>query len=305
MNLWLCSACLPLLLVAPAIAATASGASSASDTAARSDASAAQRPLRIVAIGGDVTEILYRLGMGDRIVAVDSTSQFPEQALKQKANVGYMRALSPESVLSVGATLILASDGAGPAESVRALKASTARYIAIPEPRSADGIAVKIARVAEAVGLQSEGADLAADVTRRLLELDGERASIKRRMRVLFVLNISGSRMVVGGRDTSADALLALAGAENAASKLNGYKPITEEGLLSMAPDAIIVMQRRDSGEDIAALQAVPAVMSTPAGRSGRLRSMNGLYLLGLGPRTPDAAREVMHWLYPELAERR
>ena len=55
---------------------------------------------RILSIGGDVTEIVYALGAGDRVVGVDTTSQF-RQALKEKKSVGYMRALSSEGVISV------------------------------------------------------------------------------------------------------------------------------------------------------------------------------------------------------------
>ena len=51
---------------------------------------------RVVSVGGSITEILYELGADQRIVAVDSTSQFPPRALTEKKNVGYMRALSPE-----------------------------------------------------------------------------------------------------------------------------------------------------------------------------------------------------------------
>jgi len=69
---------------------------------------------RIVAIGGDVTEILYALKADAKIAAVDSTSQFPVQALKEKPNVGYMRALSAEGVLSANPTVIVASKDAGP-----------------------------------------------------------------------------------------------------------------------------------------------------------------------------------------------
>ena len=69
---------------------------------------------RVLSIGGDITEILYALGKQDAIVAVDATSQYPDSALKDKKNVGYMRALSTEGVLSINPTLIFASEGAGP-----------------------------------------------------------------------------------------------------------------------------------------------------------------------------------------------
>ena len=58
---------------------------------------------RIVSIGGAVTEILYALGLDKNIVAIDTTSLYPPQALQEKPNVGYMRQLSPEGVLGARA----------------------------------------------------------------------------------------------------------------------------------------------------------------------------------------------------------
>ncbi len=77
---------------------------------------------RIVSIGGAITEILYALGLEQRIVAVDSTSFYPPQALREKPNVGYMRQLSPEGVLGLNPSLILATEGAGPKETVAVLE---------------------------------------------------------------------------------------------------------------------------------------------------------------------------------------
>ncbi|MEL7430015.1 MAG: ABC transporter substrate-binding protein, partial [Pseudomonadota bacterium] len=106
---------------------------------------------RILSIGGDVTEILYALGMGDKIVAVDTTSLFPPEALESKRKVGYMRALSAEGVLSVAPSVILAAEGAGPPETVRALKASSVHYIVVPDTPTPDGVATKIRSIANAV----------------------------------------------------------------------------------------------------------------------------------------------------------
>ncbi|MFD0936584.1 ABC transporter substrate-binding protein, partial [Methylobacterium trifolii] len=71
---------------------------------------------RIASLGGAVTEILYRLGAGPRIAAVDTTSLYPAEAMREKPNVGYLRALSAEGLLSVGPDLVIAADGAGPAD---------------------------------------------------------------------------------------------------------------------------------------------------------------------------------------------
>lgn len=86
---------------------------------------------RLLSIGGDTTEILYALGFGDNVVAVDTMSQFPAAAMA-KTKVGYMRALSTEGVLSTGATLILANSHAGPPEVMRALKASSVPVVILP-----------------------------------------------------------------------------------------------------------------------------------------------------------------------------
>src|SRR5262245_39529922 len=79
---------------------------------------------RIVSIGGAVTEILYALGLEQRIVAVDATSHYPPQALREKRSVGYFRALSPEGVLGLNPSLILAIEGAGPKQAMTVIEAA-------------------------------------------------------------------------------------------------------------------------------------------------------------------------------------
>ena len=82
---------------------------------------------RIVSIGGSITEILYALGLQQKIVAVDTTSLFPPAALQEKPNVGYMRQLSAEGVLALAPTLVLALQGSGPKETIDVLETSKFR----------------------------------------------------------------------------------------------------------------------------------------------------------------------------------
>ncbi len=65
---------------------------------------------RIVSIGGAVTEIVYALGFGEKVVAIDLTSGFPA-AVRKLPSIGYMRTLSPEGVMSLTPTIILAIEG--------------------------------------------------------------------------------------------------------------------------------------------------------------------------------------------------
>src|SRR5262245_3812762 len=94
---------------------------------------------RIVSIGGAVTEILYALGLEQRIVAVDTTSLYPPRALADKPNVGYMRQLSAEGVLGLSPSLILAIEGAGPKETVAVLERANVPFVSVPDRFDGDG----------------------------------------------------------------------------------------------------------------------------------------------------------------------
>jgi iron complex transport system substrate-binding protein len=259
---------------------------------------------RILAIGGDVTEIVYALGAGARVVGVDTTSQFPPQALKEKKSVGYMRALSSEGVISVDATLILASERSGPPEVVKTLKTTSVPYVEIPDQHSAAGIAAKVRLIARAVGAEAEGERVAAQVEADFKLLAERTAKIKKPLRALFVLAVQNGRAVVGGQNTSADAMLRLAGAENVATAVNGFRPLPDEALVELAPEAVVTMRRSfgSDAHDTTQLLSLNGLASTPAAANKRIVTMDGLYLLGFGPRAPAAARELMGQLYPDPA---
>jgi heme transport system substrate-binding protein len=260
---------------------------------------------RILSIGGDVTEIVYALGAGARVVGVDATSQFPLQALEEKKNVGYMRALSSEGVISVDATLVLASERSGPPEVVKTLKTTRVPYVEVPDGYSAAGIAGKVRLIARAIGAEAEGERVARQVAVDFAALDEVRARIKRPVRALFVLAVQNGRAIVGGRGTSADAILKLAGADNVATAVNGFRPLPNEAIVELAPEVLIAMRRSGGpgdAHDVTQIFAMEGVASTPAGINRRLVMMDGLYLLGFGPRAPAAARELMASLYPDVA---
>lgn len=261
----------------------------------------AQTAERIVAAGGVVTEVLYALGLQDRIVGVDTTSQWPPEALKQKQSVGYVRALSAEGVLSLKPSRIIAVEGAGPPDALALLKESGTPITMIPEALTPEAVVSKIAAIGKAAGAAEPAQQLAASVKRRFEQLDKLRAGLPGQKRVLFVLSLQNGRTMVGGRNTTADAIIALAGAINAASAVEGFKPMTDEAIITAAPDTVLMMRHssaHNAGPD--ELFAMPAFSQTPAARQKSLIRMDGLYLLGFGPRTPDAARDLMAELYPE-----
>lgn len=105
---------------------------------------------------------------------------------------------------------------------------------------------------------------------------------------------------MAGGKDTSADLMITLAGGINAMSSISGFKPVSNEAVVRAAPDVILTMARGGHAITADKVFKQPALKLTPAAKGKRLMSMDGLYLLGMGPRTPDAALELIGKLYPD-----
>ena len=167
---------------------------------------------RIAAIGGSITEIVYALGEEGHLVARDSTSRYPAAAVALP-DVGYMRQLSPEGVLSVNPSGILALHGSGPKEAVDVLKKSSVPFIDVPEHYSHDGILEKIRIVGKALGVDAKAETLVAETDAKLKAAEKQTASIKERKRILFVLSIQGGKILAAGSDTAGDGIIKLAGA--------------------------------------------------------------------------------------------
>lgn len=251
----------------------------------------------VVAIGGSVTEIVYALGEDKRLIARDSTSIFPAEA-SSLPDVGYMRALSPEGVLSVNPDLILMLEGSGPQETVDVLRKSGVAMADVPEAYTAEGIVRKVRVVGEVLGVEAKADALASKLEEDLAEAQRTAEGRVPGVRVLFVLSTKAGRILAAGTDTAADGILKLAGAENATSGFSGYKLLSDEAIVSAAPDLVLMMDRHGDGEASGdALFDHPALAQTPAGRNKQLIRMNGQLLLGFGPRTAEAVRELSNRL--------
>ena len=254
---------------------------------------------RVLALGGSVTEIVAALGAEDRLVARDTTSTFPPSVMSLP-DVGYFRALSPEGVLALNPDLILSEAGAGPQEALDVLQAAGIPFTMAGPDTSPEGLIAKIETVANALDLPNEGKSLAARVGQGLAEARSKAATVQSPRRVLFILSLQGGRVMAGGEGSSAESIITLAGGINAGTGFQGYKQITDEAVLTAAPDVILMMDREGDLEIANAdVLAHPALSQTPAARSGAIIRMDGLLLLGFGPRTPQAAADLHALLYP------
>lgn len=253
---------------------------------------------RIVAIGGSVTEIIYALGEEERLIARDTTSVFPEAAL-ELPDVGYIRQLSPEGVISVDPSLIIALEGSGPPEAVEVLEKASIPMVTVPDRYDREGILEKIRIVGDVLDVEDKAAALTADTDADLKAAEQATADIAERKKVLFVLSLQGGRILASGTNSAADGIISMAGGVNAVTEYEGYKQLTDEAVIEAAPDVILAMDRGGDHETQANdLLAHPAIAATPAAKTGSVVRMDGAYLLGFGPRTAAAVRDLSAALY-------
>jgi iron complex transport system substrate-binding protein len=285
-----------LIVLATLLSVACARSSGAADGARDSGAT-----LRIVSVGGAVTESVFALGAGDQVVGVDSSSVFPEAATKLP-QIGYQRTLSAEGILALRPTLIVVSAEAGPPAVLEQLRATGIRLEVLRGEPSVVGARERIARIAELLGRDPSRilATMDADVEKARAQA----AKATSRPKVLVLYARGGNTLHVFGRNNAADAMIQLAGGENAASGFEGSKPLTSEALVRAAPDVIVIPSLGLEGVGgIAGLLQVAGVSETPAGKEKRVVAMDDLLLLGFGPRTGQAVLELWEKVHPEIGK--
>jgi len=246
-------------------------------------------PARVVTLGGSVTEIVYQLGQGDKLVGDDLSSLYPEAATKLP-RVGYYRSVPVEGVLSLKPDLVLASEQAGPPDALKRLADVGVRVVTVSDAPSVDSLKSRIRGIADALGVAQAGERMVDDVTRELARAEAVPAT---RARALLLINRTGSPQGAG-RDTAANEVMHLAGLVNVLQDQHGYKPLSAEAMGALAPDLIIVTQASlDAGGGMDAFLRMPGIASTQAAAKRRVVVMDDLLILGMGPRLPLALTQL------------
>lgn len=238
--------------------------------------------------GAAVTETLFALGEGARVVGVDSSSA-AIAAARGVTQVGYVRALSAEGVLSLAPSLLIASHEAGPPPVLARLRQSGVRVLLLDEARSRASAIERVRRIAAAVGREAAGDRLRAQMD---AELDAVRPTVSKR--VLFVYARGGATLNVAGRDNAADAMIALAGSRNAITAYEGYRPLTAEALVQAQPEVLLFTERGlQSVGGVEGALRLPGVALCEAGRARAVIAMEDALLLSFGPRLGQAVASL------------
>lgn len=244
---------------------------------------------KIVTLGGDVTEIVYALGAQPSLVGRDSTSQWP-QAANDLPDVGYLRQLNAEGILSLRPTLVLASAQAQPSLVLKQVEQSDVKVVTVPDRYDLSVIEEKVQVVANATHREAQGERLRNALRQELSALP----STPLNRRVLFILNHGGMTAMAAGQETAADGVIRAAGLQNAMQRFTRYQPLSQEGVIASQPDLVVISRagvKASGGE--ANLWALPGLAQTPAGRNKQVLVVDDMALLGFSLRTPQAIRQL------------
>ena len=240
---------------------------------------------RVISLGGDVTEIVYALNAGQQLVAKDSTSTWPAAAQKLP-DVGYLRQLNAEGILSLRPQLVLASAQAQPSLVLQKVQDSKVTVVNVPGGDNLAAIDNKIAVIAKALGKTPAGDVLRQQVKQRIAAIPSRPIA----KRVLFIL----SHGMVAGQHTAADGAIRAAGLQNAMQGFDHYRAMSQEGVAASQADLVVISAdglKGMGGES--GLWKLPGLAQTPAGRHKQLLAIDDMALLGFGPRTPQAILEL------------
>lgn len=249
---------------------------------------------RIVSLSGDLTEIIFELGLGANVAAIDVTTTYPAEATELPV-VGFAQQLAPEPVLAFSPTLVLGDQLTAPPEAIQQLRDAGIPVVILPTQTSLDGVATKITQVAEILGVPEAGTELAARVQGEIDAARAEAFAPDEAPRVVFVYVRGPQTLLLFGQGMATQAMIEGAGAIDAGAEtgVRGAVPLSPEALVAAAPDVIVLPEAGLAAlGGIDAFAAIPGVADTPAGQAGRFLAYDEAYFFNLGPRTGQALAE-------------
>jgi iron complex transport system substrate-binding protein len=252
------------------------------------------RPQRIVTLAPNLTEIVYAIGAGDRLVGNTTYCDYPPEA-RQVPKVGDTLQPSVERIIALRPQLILVST-ASQLETFTKQLDEQQIAVYVTDPHDLEGVFRSIVGLGELLGQQEQAAKLVADLRARAAAVE-EAVRPCQPVRVFY--QVSAEPLYTAGHDSFVTDLIARAGGRSVTADVPGAWPrYSNEAALASQPEAI-VMATADSmsagNMDVAA-----ALKKSPAVLKGRVYGINGDYLSRPGPRLVQGLEELARALHPE-----
>lgn len=257
----------------------------------------AQAAERIVVAGGSLTELIYAIGAGNRVVGVDETTSHPPET-QTLPHIGYWKQLSSEGILSLRPDSFITWQDAGPQLVFDQLRAQKVNVVTLPRiPATVEQMYANIHTLAKNLDAVEQGNALVNNLRQRLENVARSSASKPAPVKALFILSAGGSAPQVAGKGSVADAIMTLAGAQNVAQH-SQYRSYSAEALIAANPEVIVVTSQMVEG-DINRLSTVAGITRTAAWKNQRIVTLDQALILGMGPRVADAVETLHRQFWP------
>lgn len=259
---------------------------------------------RIVSLNGSTTEILFALGVGERVVGCDASSTYPKGVKEKLPSVGYQYGLNIEGILSLKPTLVIGREDIKPPQVVNQLRMANVTVLLLKEPRSFETAKKRLFTIGKAVEKKDIANELVKNLDTDLKRLETKLASRKEKTKkkALFLYLRGTQTTLVLGKETAQAAMLEFVGAENAAGNITGNKPMTAEAVIAAQPDVYVLFTTGlESVGGVEGLLKLPGLAHTPAGKNKRVVAISGQYVSGFGPRSGKAALDLFRGIHEEV----
>lgn len=270
---------------------------------------------RIVALVPSVSDAIYGLGEGARVVGRTKNAIWPAE-IENVVNVGSYSSLNAEGVLSLNPDLVIVPDWASKREAnlglFDQLRAGGVQLLVVPERARADAegkytmlvLEEFVTLVSDALAVPEKGEALIADMRADAAAAAKFATDSGKSIRVMSMLPYSEGSTRTTGLMKTEDLVLRLAGAVNvgAEAEIDGEKEIDPEAIIPMAPEFIVIPQKIwDANDDpVAYLLAIPGIAETPAGKNKAFLTWASLETHRASWRLPSAAKAFAQKLYAE-----
>jgi len=255
---------------------------------------------RIISLAPANTEIVYALGLEDRLVGVTEYCNYPPAA-KNKARVGGFSTVDIEKTVALRPDLVLASEIHNKSVAPQLQKMGF-RVVSI-YPKTVEGVIRDITLTGSLAGADKAAATLTTSLRKRIDAVSAATAGLAPAQRPRTLLMIWNDPMMVAGNSTLIDDIIRVAGGTNVASAINGHSSMSFESIISADPQVIIVPTSMDkSGDPLWNFVTTdPRMSNTSAVKNGRVYKIDGDLIYRHSPRCISALEQTALFLHPDL----
>jgi len=260
----------------------------------------ASNPQRIVSLAPANTEILFALGLGERIVGVTTYCNYPPEAL-EKPKVGDFSSPSIEEVVAMAPDLILAAN-LHKDKVIPQFEAKGLTVYAL-SPATLDEVLEAITLIGKITGKDKAAADLVKDMQSRIKAVTDKTGTLSEVQKPSVFYAVWHDPLMTAGSGTFIDELIYKAGGINIAHDLKEYAVISLEAVIAANPQVIVAGVGMGEGKDLP-LQFITEeerLQDTEARQNNRIYSINMDIIGRPGPRIVDALEQFARIIHPEL----